>query len=184
MGKHHQRNGTQSGHCATEFLSQTTTSGSFANPVTRLEPEIDLMREVPVNNSKGSPNPNPWTWHPHLPGVTTAWLARANGVSVKTIRRWRERSNPADADVRSMTAELGCAMATLRRPGSMLPLWARMAIAELASKGVSYTELARQFQCGESTVWRCVKGWSGGFAPLSGQRLLTRKQLDPAPSRQ
>ena len=23
----------------------------------------------------------PWTWHPHLPGVTTSWLAHANGVT-------------------------------------------------------------------------------------------------------
>lgn len=137
-----------------------------------------------MNNLNGIRNPIPWTWHPHLPGVTTAWLARANGVSVKTIRRWRQRATPADADVSSMTAQLGCEMATLRRPGSMLPLWSRMAIVELASKGASYSELAGQFQCGESTVWRCVKGWSGGFAPLSGQRLLTRQQLDPAPSRQ
>jgi len=136
-----------------------------------------------MNNLNGNPTPNPGTWHPHLPGVTTAWLAEANGVSARTIHRWRLRANPAEADVSTMTAQLGHTMAILRKPGSMLPLWSRMAIAELAWGGASYTELARQFRCGESTVWRCVKGWSGGFAPLSGQRLLTRQQLGPPPHR-
>ena len=166
----------------TEFAGQTTIDACVRTEPTS-EPGMNLTKRLPVNNSTGIPNPNPWTWHPHLPGVTTAWLAQANGVSVRTIMRWQQRTNPADADVSSMTAELGCAMATLRRPGSMLPLWSRMAIAELARRGASYKELARRFQCGESTVWRCVKGRSGSFAPLSGQRLLTGQQLDPAPSR-
>lgn len=152
-------------------------------PNTLPEPEINLSERLPVNNSQGILTPNPWTWHPHMPGVTTAWLAQANGVSVRTIRRWRQKTEPADVDLSSMTAQLGCTMAILRRPGSMLPLWSRMAIAELAWKGASYTELARQFQCGESTVWRCVKGGSGSFAPLSGQRLHTKQQLGPPPHR-
>jgi transposase-like protein len=184
MGTYHQPNDKQLGRYATEFVGQTTTFDAFAKPGTVLEVEINLPRGLPVNNLKGSLTPNPWTWHPHLPGVTAAWLAQANGVSVRTIRRWRQQADPADADLCSMTAELGCAMAILRRPGSMLPLWSRMAIAELAWRGASYTKLARQFRCGESTVWRCVKGLSGSFAPLSGQRLLTRQQLDPAPGRQ
>ena len=60
-----------------------------------------------------------------------------------------------------------------------MPLWSRMAIVEFAWRGASYDELATKFQCGKSTVWRCVKGQSGGFAPLSGQRLLTRQQQAP-----
>lgn len=166
------------------FCRSDTTFNALASLETGFEPENNLFKGLLMNNSKGITNPIPWTWHPHLPGVTTAWLAQANGVSVRTIRRWRQQADPADADLCSMTAELGCTMAILRRPGSMLPLWSRMAIAELAWRGANYTELARQFRCGESTIWRCVKGWSGSFAPLSGQRLLTRQQLDPAPGRQ
>ena len=86
------------------------------------------------------------------------------------------KADPADADLNSITAEMGLMMAELRRPGSVLPLWSRMAIAEFAWQGASYDELATKFQCGKSTVWRCVKGRSGGFAPLSGQRLLTMQQ--------
>ena len=183
MGSLHQPSSEHFGCNITEFVSPTTFDICVSSN-TASDPEINLPKRLPVNNSQGSLTPNLWTWHPHLPGVTTAWLADANGVSVRTIRRWRQRANPADADVSSMTAALGHAMATLRRPGSMLPLWSRMAIAELASKGASYTELARQFQCGVSTVWRCVKGGSGSFAALSGQRLLTRQQRGPAPVRQ
>ena len=133
-----------------------------------------------MNNLNGHPNPIPWTWHPHLSGVTTAWLAQANGVSVRTISRWRQQANPADADVSSMSAQLGHTMAILRKPRSILPLWSRMAIAELAWGGASYSELARQFQCSESTVWRCVKRRSHSFAPLSVKRLLTPQQLNPS----
>lgn len=148
-----------------------------------LKRETNLSRRLLMNNLNGNQTPNPWTWHPHMPGVTTAWLAQANGVSVRTIRRWRQRSNPADVDVSLMTAQVGYAMAVVRRPGGMLPLWSRMAIAELAWGGASYTHLARQFRCSESTVWRCVKRCSGSFAPLSGQRLLSMQQRNPAPSR-
>ena len=146
-----------------------------------LKRETNLSRRLLMNNLNGNQTPNPWTWHPHMPGVTVAWLAQANGVSVRTIRRWRQRYDPAGVDLSSMTAQLGRTMAVLRRPGSMLPLWSRMAIAELAWKGANYRELARQFQCGESTVWRCVKGVSGGFAPLSGQRLHTKQQREQVP---
>ena len=156
--------------------TRTTTFGAFANRVTRVEPKSNLLRELPVNNSSGNRSPTPWTWHPHLPGVTKAWLAQANGVCVKTISRWRERTDPADVHLNSITAEMGLAMAELRRPGSVLPLWSRMAIAELAWEGASYAELAYKFRCGKSTVWRCVKYESGAYHMLSGIRLLTKQQ--------
>ena len=128
-------------------------------------------------------NPIPWTWHPHLPGVTTSWLAHANGVAVKTIARWRLKSSPVDVDLTILTAETGLKMALIRPAKRLLPVWSRMAIAEYARRGVSYAELAVMFQCGESTVWRCVKRWPGGFAPLSGRRLLTAQQQAPVPDR-
>ena len=79
-----------------------------------------------------------------------------------------------------MKAELGLEMALIRPTAGVMPLWSRMAIAEFAWQGASYVDLATMFQCSKSTVWRCVKGMWGGFAPLSGQRLLTRQQLTSA----
>ena len=124
----------------------------------------------------------PWTYHPHMPGVTTSWLAHANGVTVKTIERWRQKSSPADVDLTILTAETGLQMALIRPAKFLLPVWSRMAIAEYARRGVSYAELATMFRCGKSTVWRCVRRWPGGFAPLSGRRLLTPQQLAPVPT--
>ena len=126
--------------------------------------------------------PVPWTWHPHLPGVTTSWLAHANGVTVKTIERWRLKSSTADVDLTILTAEVGLEMAQIRPARCMMTVWSRMAVAEYARRGASYTELATMFQCGLSTVWRCVRRWPGGFAPLSGRRLLTVQQLAPVPA--
>jgi transposase len=67
-------------------------------------------------------------------------------------------------------------MALIRPKGTVMPMWSRMAIAEAAHNGATYEELAEMFRCGKSTVWRCVKRWPGGFAPLSGRRLLTAQQ--------
>lgn len=121
-------------------------------------------------------NLTPWTWHPCTPGVTSAWLAHANGVSVKTIQRWRDRADLPPVDLSSMTAEMGLEMALLRPPGCVLPMWSRMAMAEFARRGASYAELAKLFQCGISTVWRCVTGKTSGFTVLSGRRRLTQQQ--------
>ena len=128
-------------------------------------------------------NPAPWTWHPHMPGVTTSWLAHANGVTVKTIERWRKRTDPAQVDLTGITAETGLEMAVMRTAGCVMSMWSRMAIAEYARQGMNYLELAAMFRCGKSTVWRCVKGWPGGFAPLSGRRLLTLQQQTKVPER-
>jgi transposase len=114
-----------------------------------------------------------------LPGVTAAWLAHANGVTVKTIERWKQQSDPADVDLTILTPELGLEMALLRPPGSIMPMWSRMAMAEYAANGMTYAELSELFRCGKSTVWRCVKRWPGGYAPLSGKRLLTPQQRAP-----
>ena len=128
-------------------------------------------------------NPTPWTWHPHLPGVTTSWLAHANGVTVKTIERWRKRASPAEVDLSTLTAETGLEMAIIRPVGRVMPMWSRMAVAEYARRGMNYAELATMFRCGKSTVWRCVKRWPSGFAPLSGRRLLTPQQQAQVPIR-
>ena len=114
--------------------------------------------------------------------MTTSWLAHANGVTVKTIARWRQKTSPADVDLTILTAEAGLEMALIRPAKCLLPVWSRMAVAEYARRGVSYAELATMFRCGLTTVWRCVRRWPGGFAPLSGRRLLTSQQLSPVPA--
>lgn len=134
-----------------------------------------------TDSKRASETPTPWTWHPHLSGVTMAWLANANGVTTKTIDRWKRKTNPADVDLSHMSAEVGLQMALLRPSGTVMPMWSRMAIAEYASNGASYVELAEMFKCGKSTVWRCVKRWPGGFALLSGRRVLSRQQMAPPP---
>jgi hypothetical protein len=114
-----------------------------------------------------------------LPGVTTAWLAHANGVTERTIERWKQQSDPAEVDLTILTPELGLEMALLRPSGSIMPMWSRMAIAEYAANGMTYAELSELFRCGKCTVWRCVKRWPGGYAPLSGKRLLSKQQRAP-----
>ena len=154
----------------------------FVKPVTQLEPEQNFLVRGINNPMSAIRNPSPWTWHPHMPGVTSSWLAFANGVTARTINRWRKQASPADADLSLFTAEIGLAMSLLRPAGTFMPMWSRMAIAEYASKGASYGELAQMFGCGKSTVWRCVKKWPRGFDPLSGKRLLTHQQQRKAMS--
>jgi len=121
------------------------------------------------------PNLLPWAWHPQTPGVTIRWLARANDVSVWTIRRWRRRyaQPPAALD---LSLELGLAMALARPPRGLMPLWSRMALAEYAHNGVSDQELAKMFRCSKNTVWRCVRQRSTAFERMSGRRLLSSQQ--------
>jgi len=107
--------------------------------------------------------------------VTTRWLARANGVSVWTIRRWR-RLHPESPPTLNPTRELGLAMALARPPAGLLPLWSRMAIADYAHHGASYREIAAMFRCSKNTVWRCVRRRPTAFEPLSGRRALTGQQ--------
>lgn len=160
----------------------TTTFAASVNPATKRGRDSNFSPVGRLNDMTASRNPTPWTWHPHMPGVTIAWLADANGVSVKTISRWRLLSSITDVDLSSLTAELGLEMALIRPAGGTMPMWCRMAIAEFAWQGASYDHLAEMFHCGKSTIWRCVKGRSCGFAPLSGQRLLTKQQQAPIQS--
>ena len=160
----------------------TRIFGVYVEAVTQLGPEWNFPLQEKLGSMHAIRNPSPWTWHPHMPGVTTSWLAFANGVTSRTINRWRKQASPADVDLSLFTAEIGLAMSLLRPAGTFMPMWSRMAIAEYASKGASYGELAQMFGCGKSTVWRCVKKWPRGFDPLSGKRLLTHQQQRKAMS--
>lgn len=166
--------------CAVRIVSRT---GHHLPAATIISSITAMLMRLVSDSMTGLRSPTPWTWHPHWPGVTTAWLALANGVSTKTIDRWRRQTNPADVDLAIITAELGLKMCLLRPPRTVMPLWSRMAIADFAAQGVAYNELAIKFRCGRSTVWRCIKRWPGGFAALSGQRILTMQQLAPMASR-
>jgi transposase-like protein len=119
-------------------------------------------------------------WPSDMPGVTTAWLARANGVSERTIR-WRRANKPtAPAKMRealsAIDAEMGCNMVLSRPPSAPLNYWTRMAIAERAHRGETYAELCKAFGVNKSTVWRCIHRMAKGFQPLSGTRVLTVSQ--------
>lgn len=118
-----------------------------------------------------------------LPGVAMSWLAKANGCSSSAIARARRPasgiSEEAVAVVDGMTPELALAMAEFRPRRGMLPYWSRLAIAELASQGVTYAALMELFRVGRSTVYRAIKGQPRGYALFSGQRLLTAVQGRP-----
>ena len=120
-------------------------------------------------------NPRPRQWHPDTPGVSVPWLARANGVSVRTMERQRAALPPAPAP-ETVSIELAVRMALIRAPGGMMPASSRMAIAALAADGITYNELREKFRCSRNTVWRCVKQWPSGFDPLSWQRKTTAEQ--------
>jgi hypothetical protein len=75
-----------------------------------------------------------------------------------------------------MNVELGLQMALLRPPRGVLPFWSRMAIAELASQGKTYTELARLFRVGRSTVYRAIHQPCGAYFILTGVRQITKQQ--------
>ncbi len=118
-----------------------------------------------------------------LPGVTVSWLASANGCSRSSITRARTPADSLSAEARaivsSMTPELALAMVQFRPPRAMLPYWCRLAIAEMASKGIPYTALMQLFRVGRSTVYRAIRGQPRGYAPLSGRRQLTHSQSKP-----
>ena len=122
-----------------------------------------------------------------LPGVSTSWLAKANGRSSSAIARARRSlrclSEEAVAVVDGMTPELALAMAEFRPRRGMLPYWSRLAIAELASQGMTYATLMELFRVGRSTVYRAIQGQPRGYAPLSGRRVLTALQGAPVPRR-
>lgn len=76
-----------------------------------------------------------------------------------------------------MTPELAQQMAVLRAPGTILPLWSRMAICELAFHGTTYAELMQMFQAGRSTVYRAIQRPNLAFCGLSGHRQLSAAQM-------
>lgn len=117
---------------------------------------------------------------PNFPGVTSAWLARANGCSVRSIHRWRARPDVESAAVTefwsSMTVELALEMALLRPRRGVLPFWSRLAIADFAARGATYADLMRMFRVGRSTVYRAIHRPSTAYCSLGGRRQLTQVQ--------
>ena len=128
-----------------------------------------------MTSRKRPTNPIPRQWHPHTLGVSMPWLARANGVSVRTMERRRTCSTHQLLQT-MITNELAIEMAQIRRRGGVMPAPCRMAIAALATEGAPYKELQIKFRCSSNTIWRCVKQWPQGFDPLTWTRRLTNEQ--------
>jgi transposase-like protein len=120
-----------------------------------------------------------------LPGVTAEWLARANNCSPRTIRRWRTLPPPdggaANDILMRMTPETAVQMALVRPPRGSIPFWSRLAIAELAARGATYSQLMREFRVGRSTVYRAIHRMTRDYCHLSGVRLRTTSHAAAVP---
>jgi hypothetical protein len=115
-------------------------------------------------------------WPADMPGVTTAWLASANGVSERTIRWRRSRyKTPAD-ELPAIDLEIGLSMARLRAKGAHLCLWTRLAIVEWVSAGATYRQVAEEFGVSVATVGRAVRRGGRGYDPLACTRTLSSSQ--------
>lgn len=118
-----------------------------------------------------------------LPGVTVEWLALANSCSVRSIRRRRVSPPPDDADaanlLANMTPQLAREMALLRPSRGVLPFWSRLAIAEMAAAGATYSNLMHIFKVSRSTVYRAIHRPTAAYCSFSGRRLLTIAQAAP-----
>ncbi len=130
-----------------------------------------------------TPMTTPRPYPASLPGVTVEWLARANGCSPRTIRRWRSSPSPDNGAIdhllSQLTPEVAMEMALLRPPRGTLPFWSRLAIAELAQRGATYSELMRLFGVGRSTVYRAIHRPCSAYCLVSGRRLLSPSEAAP-----
>ena len=111
-----------------------------------------------------------------MPGVTTAWLARANGVSERTIRWRRAKSKTQTAELPAVDIDTGLAMARLRAKGGHLCLWTRLAIAARVKSGAPYREVATEFGVSIATVQRAVGRGARGYHILAFTRALSASQ--------
>lgn len=169
--------------------TKTTTSAASAGPVTQKSQDGSYPMQKATDarrlcDGKSVPESTvPRAFPVDLPGVTTSWLAKANDRSPSAIARGRRlragNSQGAVAFVVGITPELALAMAHIRPRRGMLPYWSRLAIAELASQGVTYASLMELFRVGRSTIYRAIRGQPRGYAPMSGRRLLTAAQGAP-----
>jgi hypothetical protein len=112
-----------------------------------------------------------------MPGVTTVWLASANGVSERTIRWRRARGNTPIADMPTFDLEAGLHMAQLRAKGAHLCLWTRLAIAERVKAGATLREAAEEFGVSIATAQRAVHRGERGYHLLTCTRTLTSSQI-------
>lgn len=111
-----------------------------------------------------------------MPGVTTAWLARANGVSERTIRWRRGRAKTPIEDMPVIDLQLALLMALDRPDGSHITHWTRLAMMERVGAGEIYRAIAVEFRVSVATVQRSVRGKMRGFQPLNGKRVLSTSQ--------
>lgn len=115
-------------------------------------------------------------WPADLPGVTTAWLARANGVSERTIRWRRVKCATAFQDLPLIDAKVALEMARGEPKGAHTIQWTRYAMMERAAAGAKYSAIAVEFGVSVATVQRSVQGGPRGYQPLSFRRVLSSSQ--------
>lgn len=115
-------------------------------------------------------------WPADMPGVTTAWLARANGVSERTIRWRRAKSKTPIEDIPLVDAKIALDMAQGRPKGAHTVQWTRYAMMERVAAGETYRTIAAEFGVSMATVQRSVRGKMRGFQPLSFGRVLSSSQ--------
>ena len=116
-------------------------------------------------------------WPADMPGVTTAWLARANGVSERTIRWRRARVRTRIENMLTIDAQVGLELAQGRPKGAHVSLWTRLAMMERVANGGTYQSVAVEFGVSVATVQRSVRGYGRGFHLPSGVRVLSATQI-------
>jgi hypothetical protein len=117
-------------------------------------------------------------WPADMLGVSTSWLARANGVSERTIR-WRRRNwMTSSADLPQVDAQAALAMARVRPVRGHLCLWSRLAILERVQAGVTYRQAASEFSVSIATVQRAVRKGFRGYDLLACTRVLSSSQIE------
>lgn len=124
-----------------------------------------------------------------LPGLSISFYGAALGRSRSSVASYRAaatkaaKSNPTitvsvESYLCALAAEDGLRMAQVRG-SAQLPHWSRMAICEYRKRGFSRREIATAFRCSPGTVANVLQGRGTSYAPLSGERRLTKAQQHP-----
>jgi hypothetical protein len=115
-------------------------------------------------------------WPADMPGVTTAWLALANGVSERTIRWRRAKYKTPPEGLPVIDADIALDMVRGRPKGAHIGLWTRLAMKERVAAGSTYRAVAAEFSVSVASVQRAVHRGGRGFQPLSFGRVRSASQ--------
>lgn len=123
------------------------------------------------------------------PGFTTAYHARALGISTTTIHKhlaWSRAlaladptiTEAVDANCASITPSDGLKMAQ-RRGSAHLPWWSRLAMADFAARLESTSQVAALFRCSRRTVQLARTRGVLSYNVFTGERRLSAAQISP-----